>query len=141
MSDRHFELPAHPGLEYYRKQSKYLQHMCSAGDAAAQARVADVLGDRSTERFLLSAADFVPAQEHGFGTWAEFRAHIQSRSATGYRLANPLQGLGPGAYASMADVLLTELRYNVPDTLQRLRANVARHAATEASIARASRRS
>jgi hypothetical protein len=114
--------------------------MYSAGDAAAQARVADVLGDRAAERFLLSDAEFVPAQEHRFRTWAEFRAHIQSRSATGDRLANRLQGLGPGAYASMADVLLTELRCNVPGTLQRLRANVPRHAATEASIARASRR-
>jgi hypothetical protein len=25
MSDRHFELPAHPDLEYYRKQAKHLQ--------------------------------------------------------------------------------------------------------------------
>jgi hypothetical protein len=24
MSDRHFELPTHPNLEYYRKQAKHL---------------------------------------------------------------------------------------------------------------------
>ena len=62
MSDRHFELPAHPSLEYYRKQAKHLQHTYETGDAAAQARVADVLGDRAAERFLLSDAQFVLAQ-------------------------------------------------------------------------------
>ena len=85
MSDRHFELPAHPDLEYYRKQAKHLQRSYETGDAAARARVADVLGDRAAERFLLSDAQFVLAQEHGFRTWAEFRAHIQSQSTTGDR--------------------------------------------------------
>ena len=40
MSDRHFELPAYPNLEYYRKQAKHLQRTYAAGDAAAQARLA-----------------------------------------------------------------------------------------------------
>jgi len=71
MPDRHFELPAHPDLEYYRKQAKHLQRTYATGDAAAQARVADVLGGRAAERFLLSDAQFVLAQEHGFRTWAE----------------------------------------------------------------------
>ena len=70
MSDRHFELPAHPDLEYYRKQAKHLQHGYETGDAAAQARVADVLGGRAAGRFLLSDAQFVLAQEHGFPTCA-----------------------------------------------------------------------
>ena len=56
MPDRHFELPAHPGLEYYRKQAEHLQRTYAAGDAATQARVADVLGDRAAGRFLLSDA-------------------------------------------------------------------------------------
>jgi hypothetical protein len=123
MSDRHFELPAHPDLEFYRKQAKHLQHTYETGDAAAQARVADVLGDRAAERFLLSDAQFVLAQEHGFRTWAEFRAHIQSRSTTGDRPVSRLSGIGPGTYASMADVLLTDLRRNAPGALQRLRAS------------------
>jgi ankyrin repeat protein len=104
MSDRHFELPAHPNLEYYRKQAKHLQRTYATGDAAAQARVADVLGDRAAERFLLSDAQFVLAQEHGFRTWAEFRAHIQSRSTTEDRPVSRLAGMSPGSYASMADV-------------------------------------
>ena len=88
MPDRHSELPAHPDLEYYRKQAKHLQRSYEAGDAAARARAADVLGDRAAERFLLSDAQFVLAQEHGFRTWAEFRADIQSQRTTDDRPAS-----------------------------------------------------
>jgi hypothetical protein len=135
MSDSHFELPAHPNLEYYRKQAKHLQHTYETGDAAAQARVAEVLGDRAAERFLLSDAQFVLAQEHGFRTWAEFRADIQSQSTTGGRPPSRLWGRS-GDYASWADSLLNELRRGDPVALQRLRANVPRcAAATDASTA------
>ena len=136
MPDRHFELPAHSNLEYYRKQAKHLQHSYEAGDAAAWARVAEALGDRAAERFLLSDAQFVLAQEHGFRTWAEFCAHIQSGSTTEDRPVSRLQGMGPGTYASMADALLTELRRNDPGALRRLRAYVPRDsAATDGSAA------
>jgi hypothetical protein len=44
--------------------------------------------------------------------------------------------MSPGSYASMADVLLTDLRRNAPGALQQLRAYVPRHsAATDASTA------
>jgi hypothetical protein len=135
MPDRHSELPAHPDLEYYRKQAKHLQRSYEAGDAAAQARAAEVLGDRAAERFLLSDAQFVLAQEHGFRNWAAFRADIQSQSATGDR---PVARLwtSAGSYASSADSLLTELRRGDPGALQRLRAHVPRYAAaTDASTA------
>jgi hypothetical protein len=136
MSDRHFELPVHPNLEYYRKQAKHLHRMYATGDTAAEARVADVLGDRAAERFLLNDAQFVLAQEHGFLTWAEFRSHIQSRSTTDDRPVSRLFGIGPSGYASMADALLADLRREDPGALQRLRAYVPRHAtATSASIA------
>ncbi|MBB5781463.1 ankyrin repeat domain-containing protein [Nonomuraea jabiensis] len=128
MSDRHFELPAHPNLEYYRKQAKHLRHAYAAGDAAAGARVADVLSDRAAERFLLSDAQFVLAQEHGFRTWAEFRAHVESRGTTEERPVSRLMGIRPGIYASMADTLLAELRRDDPGALRRLRAYVPRHA-------------
>jgi hypothetical protein len=85
MPDRHSELPAHPDLEYYRKQAKHLLRSYEAGDKAARDRAAEVLGDRAAGRFLLSDAQFVLAQEHGFRTWAEFRADIQSQHATGDR--------------------------------------------------------
>jgi len=135
MPDRHSELPAHPDLEYYRKQAKHLQRSYETGDAAAQARAADVLGDRAAERFLLSDAQFVLAQEHGFRNWTEFRADIQSQRTTGDRPVSRLWGT-PGSYASQADGLLTELRRGDPDALQRLRANVPRYAAaTDASTA------
>jgi len=130
MPDRHFELPAHPNLEYYRKQAKHLQHTYETGDAAARARAADVLGDRAAGRFLLSDAQFVLAQEHGFRTWGEFRAYIESQSTIEDRPVSRLMGMGPGGYASMADVLLTDLRRNDPGALKRLRAYVPRHTAT-----------
>ena len=102
MPDRHFELPAHPDLGYYRKQAKHLQRSYETGDAAARARAADVLGDRAAERFLLSDAQFVLAQEHGFRNWAEFRADIESQSSIGDRPVARLWG-APGSYASWAD--------------------------------------
>ena len=136
MPDRHSELPAHPDLEYYRKQAKHLLRSYEAGDAAARARAAEVLGDRAAGRFLLSDAQFVLAQEHGFRTWAEFRADIQSQRTTGDRPVSRLWGRGAGDYASWADGLLTELRRGDPGALQRLRAYVPRYAAaTDAATA------
>ena len=135
MPDRHSELPAHPDLEHYRKQAKHLLRSYEAGDAAARSRAADVLSDRAAGRFLLSDAQFVLAQEHGFRTWAEFRADIQSHRATGDRPVVRLWA-APSSYASQADGLLTELRRGDPDALQRVRANVPRYAAaTDASAA------
>jgi Ankyrin repeats (many copies) len=135
MPDRHFELPAHPDLEYYRKQAKHLLRSYEAGDAAARGRAADVLGDRAAGRFLLSDAQFVLAQEHGFMTWAEFRADIQSQRATGDRPVSRLW-TGSSGYASWADSLFTELRRGDSGALRRLRAYVPRYAAaTDASTA------
>ena len=135
MPDRHAGLPAHPDLEYYRKQAKHLLRSYEAEDKVARDRAAEVLGDRAAGRFLLSDAQFVLAQEHGFRTWAEFRADIQSQSATGDRPVARLWGT-PGSYASDADALLTELRRGDPGALQRLRAQVPRYAAaTDASTA------
>ena len=136
MPDRHFELPAHPDREYYRKQAKHLLRSYEAGDAAARDRAAEVLGDRAAGRFLLSDAQFVLAQEHGFRTWAEFRADIQSQRTTGDRPVSRLWGRGAGDYASSADSLFTELRRGDPGALQRLRASVPRYAAaTDGSTA------
>jgi len=129
MADRHFELPAHPDLEYYRKQAKHLLRSYEAGDKAARDRAAEVLGDRAAGRFLLSDAEFVLAQEHGFRTWAEFRADIQSQHATRDRPVSRLWGNESSGYASQADILLTELRRGDPAALARLRAHVPRYAA------------
>jgi len=94
-----------------------------------------VLGDRA-ERFLLSDAQYVVAQEHGFRNWAEFRAYIQNQRATEDRPVSRLWGQGAGDYASWADALLTELRRGDPGALGRLRAQVPRYAAaTDASTA------
>ena len=134
MPDRHSELPAHPDLEYYRKQAKHLLRSYEAGDAAARDRAAEMLGDRAAGRFLLSDAQFVLAQEHGFRTWAEFRADIQSQRPAGDRPVSRLWG-GSGDYASRADTLLTELRRGDPGALRRLRAYVPRCDAADGSTA------
>ncbi|WP_345578377.1 ankyrin repeat domain-containing protein [Nonomuraea rosea] len=135
MSDRHFELPARPSLEFYRKQAKDLHRAYATGDASAEARVTDVLGGRAAERFLLSDAQFVLAQEHGFSSWARFRAHLGSRSTGEDRPVSRLLGVRPGAYASMADTLLAELRRDDPGALRRLRAYVPRHATVASAAA------
>lgn len=129
MSDRHFELPANPSLEYYRKQAKRLLHEFAAGDQEAAARVAETLGDRAAERFLLSDAQFVLAQEHGFRTWAEFRASIDSRTGDDRPVAR-LLGMSVSYFDSRADTLLAELHRNDPTALERLRTQVPRHADT-----------
>jgi hypothetical protein len=129
MSGRNFELPANPSLEYYRKRAKQLHAAYAAGDADAAVRVADVLGDRAAERFLLSDAQFVLAQEHGFLTWADFRAHIESRSATADRPVSHIVGMmSDNVYLAQADTLLADLRRNDPGAMRRLRAYVPRHA-------------
>jgi hypothetical protein len=81
------------------------------------------------------SATFVLAQEHGFRTWAEFRADIGSQRTTGGRPVSRLWGRSSD-YASWADGLLTDLRRGDPGALARLRANVPRcAAATDASTA------
>ncbi|NJP88531.1 ankyrin repeat domain-containing protein [Nonomuraea sp. FMUSA5-5] len=127
---RHFELPARPSLEYYRKQAKQLRRAYAAGDPAAVARAVDVLGDRAGGRFLLSDAQFVLAQEHGFRTWAEFRGHVEGDGGGADRPVSRLMGVRPGIYDSMAATLLAELRRGDPGALRRLRAYVPRHADT-----------
>ncbi|UBU18689.1 ankyrin repeat domain-containing protein [Nonomuraea gerenzanensis] len=130
MSGRHFELPARPNLAYYRKQAKQLLRAHAAGDGVAWARVGEVLGGRRAGRFLLSDAQFVVAQEHGFRSWAEFRAHVGG--SFGDRPVSRLMGVRPGIYAAMAEALLTELRRGDPGAVRRLRAYVPRHAAATA---------
>lgn len=130
MSDRHFELPANPNLEYYRKQAKRLRHEFASGEQEAAARVAEILGDRAAERFLLSDAQFVLAQEHGFRTWAEFRTFIDSQTDADDRPVARLLGVSVPFFESQADSLLAELRRNDPTALERLRTLVPRHADT-----------
>jgi hypothetical protein len=72
----HHELPSRLDLEWYRKQAKGLVRAYAAGDANAVARVEETLGDRARERFRLSDAQWVIAQEHGHRSWAEFACWV-----------------------------------------------------------------
>jgi ankyrin repeat protein len=140
MSDRHFELPANPNLEFYRKQAKQLHAEYTAGDPDASVRVVDVLGGRAAERFLLSDAQFVLARERGFRSWAAFRAHIEQRRAGDRPVSRFVATIPANVYAAWADALLTELRRDDPAALRRWRAYAPGHAtdagATELEDAR-----
>jgi hypothetical protein len=57
-------------LEHCRKDAKRLLRDVSAGDADALARVRAVLGERAQQRFVLSDALHVVANERGYRSWA-----------------------------------------------------------------------
>jgi hypothetical protein len=141
MPDRHSELPAHPDLEYYRKQAKHLQRSYEAGmRPPGTGRPTCWVTGRPGGSCSATPSSSSP-REHGFRTWAEFRADIQSQRATGGRPPSRLWGSGSGYYASWADSLLNELRRGDPGPLARLRAYVPRYAAaTDASTAEKSQR-
>jgi len=70
-------LPSRPNLEFLKKQSKLLLRDFDAGDADAVAR----MGAANLEagaRPKLADAQHVIAREHGFATWAELKASIES---------------------------------------------------------------
>jgi hypothetical protein len=63
-------------LERLRRDAKRLVRDHRAGNPAARARAAAVLGER--DRFLLTDAQFVLAREHGHRSWAELRRAAES---------------------------------------------------------------
>ena len=75
----HHELPARPDLEWYRKDAKALVGAFGAGEPGAVARAEEALGERAHDRFRLSDAQWVIAQEHGFRSWAEFAYGVETR--------------------------------------------------------------
>ena len=83
----HEQLPARPDLEWYRKQAKVLVRAHAAGEPDTVARVEETLGPRGRERFRLTDAQWVIAQEHGFRSWAELVRRIESTSAPAGGLA------------------------------------------------------
>lgn len=65
-------------LDQLRKDAKALVKGFRAGDGEAQERARAVLGERATERFLLSDAQHVVAREHGFRTWPELKHALEA---------------------------------------------------------------
>ncbi len=86
-STRHWELPARLDLEWYRKQAKALVRAYGAGEREAVARAEEALGERARERFRLSDAQWVIAQEHGYRSWAEFARWVETREPIGAAFA------------------------------------------------------
>lgn len=75
----HRELPARLDLDWYRKHAKDLVGAYRAGAPEAVERVEKRLGARARERFGLSDAQWLIAQEHGYRSWADFRGWIETR--------------------------------------------------------------
>jgi ankyrin repeat protein len=75
----HHALPARLDLEWYRKSAKALVRAYGAGDPDAVARAGETMGERARERFRLSDAQWVIAQEHGHRSWGEFTRWLETR--------------------------------------------------------------
>ncbi|HEX3976118.1 MAG TPA: hypothetical protein VHW96_07615 [Solirubrobacteraceae bacterium] len=86
-------------LEHCRKDAKRLLRAISAGDAGALARAREVLGERVQQRFLLTDAQHVVANERGYGSWP-----VLARETA-----------GPARAESIAD---TGLQYRPGDAVQ-----------------------
>src|SRR5689334_9115648 len=79
-------LPAHPNLDYDRKQAKALLKAFQAGDADAIGRVQashprlENVPDKTIlpDEFKLSDAQLVIAREYGFSSWPKLKHHIET---------------------------------------------------------------
>ncbi|MGH7712848.1 MAG: ankyrin repeat domain-containing protein, partial [Gemmatimonadaceae bacterium] len=71
-------LPARPDLEHLKKQAKALLHDYTKQEPAAVERFRS-LGAPPVKPKLADSQHII-AREHGFGTWAELKAHVESIS-------------------------------------------------------------
>ncbi len=69
-------LPARPNLDHLKHEAKALRGAFLDGEAAARARVAEVLGARDSLK--LTEAQRVVAREYGFRSWASLRSHVRA---------------------------------------------------------------
>lgn len=82
MPDR--TLPDHPSLEQYKKQAKELVRAIAHRDANALARVRKhhprlkSLPESDLQTIALADAQLVLAREHGYDSWPQFAAHIET---------------------------------------------------------------
>ena len=79
-------LPAHPSLEFLRKQAKKLARDIAAGDAAAIARARMHL-PRVDLPLTQRSAQLVIAREYGFAGWQDLTAEVRKRLGKGLEWA------------------------------------------------------
>src|ERR1044071_8982964 len=72
----HRELPARPNLDHLKNEAKALLKAHRAGDSSAAERIRAAIGDVRSPR--LTDAQRAIAREHGFFTWAQLRARVDS---------------------------------------------------------------
>ena len=73
-------LPTRPNLEHLKKQAKHLLHDCNAGEAGAVDRMRAANLEAGATPTLADAQHII-AREHGFTTWAELKASVESLQA------------------------------------------------------------
>lgn len=77
MPDR--TLPERPNLEQYKKQAKDLVRDCRSGSPEALARLHGYHPEGANAPVTLTAAQLVVAREHGFSSWPQFAAQIETQ--------------------------------------------------------------
>jgi ankyrin repeat protein len=77
MPDR--TLPADPNIEQYKKQAKDLIRDCRAGVPDSLARLRRHHPEQALAPLALTAAQLAIAREHGFASWQQFAAEVESR--------------------------------------------------------------
>src|SRR5216110_1840002 len=70
------ELPARPSLDHLKNEAKTLLKAHRAGDPSATDRMRTAIGEVASPK--LTDAQRAIAREHGFFTWAQLRARVES---------------------------------------------------------------
>src|SRR5262249_51817626 len=125
LRERDASLPDQPSLEWYRKHAKALLRAVRAGDAGAQARAAEALGEPPSEPGLADAQRIV-AREHGYGSWAAFRRAVLEAAGAEVRTVSRMGIQDVDAYDATARELQAAAARGDARALLRLRTNVAR---------------
>src|SRR5207237_1353303 len=118
------ELPEKLDLDWYRKQARALLRAHASGDAEAQQRVHDALGEGSASALKLGDAQRVLAREHGFRNWAELKRWIETRTPEPHvgRIGRaPIK-----MYDERAEALQRAVEQGDTDARRRVQAHVAR---------------
>lgn len=114
------------GVEHHRREAKALLRAVRGGDARAQSRAYDALGERARERFVLADSLHVLAREHGFRSWPALKRDAEEAAEAETRPVGRIGASPSDTYARWAELLLSAARRGEPDAVERLRARVPR---------------
>ena len=113
------DLPAHPSLEYLKKQAKDLLHKLQRADSKATERLRRLGLTSAAQHAKLSDAQHAIAREYGFSTWAKLKNHVELLACT-FLLADALKAAVIVGDALRVEFLLErhpELKARINDPL------------------------